>query len=87
MQVEISDELLSALSDKTGKPKEAYLVQVAQVADALLRSLLDETLSEQVCQVEHIPNTLTQKSLRESERGENLVHCENLEDMWKKLGI
>ncbi len=87
MQVEISDELLNALSDKTGKPKETYLVQVAQVADALLRSLLDETLSEQVCQDEHIPNILTQKILSESERRENLVQCDSLEDMWKKLGI
>lgn len=39
------------------------------------------------CNGIHKPNKLTEKVLRESEKGENLEHHESLEDFWKSMGI
>ena len=39
------------------------------------------------CDGIHKPNKLTEKVLRESERGENLEHHESIEDFWKSMGI
>jgi DNA-damage-inducible protein J len=34
-----------------------------------------------------IPNETTLQAFRDTERGENMIVCENAEDMFKKLGI
>jgi DNA-damage-inducible protein J len=34
-----------------------------------------------------IPNEVTLETMRKSDRGEELVHSENVEEMFKKLGI
>ncbi len=39
------------------------------------------------CDGIHKPNKLTEKVLKESERGENLEQHETVEDFWKSMGI
>jgi hypothetical protein len=39
------------------------------------------------CDGIHKPNKLTEKVLRETDRGENLEHHDSLEDFWKSMGI
>lgn len=34
-----------------------------------------------------IPNATTIRTFRDTDAGKNLVHCENAEDMFNKLGI
>ncbi len=34
-----------------------------------------------------IPNVATQRTFTETDTGENIVHCENAEDMFARLGI
>ncbi|MBD2395634.1 type II toxin-antitoxin system RelB/DinJ family antitoxin [Cyanobacterium aponinum FACHB-4101] len=34
-----------------------------------------------------IPNEITQKTLEKTDRGEELNHCDNLENMFEQLGI
>lgn len=39
------------------------------------------------CQRRHEPNKETAQILRETDKGENLIEHENLEDFWKALGF
>ncbi|WP_330205278.1 type II toxin-antitoxin system RelB/DinJ family antitoxin [Cyanobacterium sp. Dongsha4] len=34
-----------------------------------------------------IPNQITQKTLEKTDQGEELIHCDNLENMFEQLGI
>jgi DNA-damage-inducible protein J len=34
-----------------------------------------------------VPNTVTQRTLAETDTGQNIVRCENAEDMFTRLGI
>jgi DNA-damage-inducible protein J len=34
-----------------------------------------------------IPNRITQKTFKETDQGENVIQCNNLEQMFSKLGI
>lgn len=46
-----------------------------------------QTPADSACKKQHIPNAETTKVLRNSRQGKNIVRCENIEDMWAKLGI
>jgi hypothetical protein len=39
------------------------------------------------CNGSHEPNQLTEKVLRDSEKGENLEHHESIEEFWRSMGI
>lgn len=39
------------------------------------------------CNLSHEPNEETAKVLRETDRGENLIEYDSLEDFWKELGF
>lgn len=43
MNIQVNAELLEALSEKTGQPKEVFLAQAAQMVDTHLRQLLATT--------------------------------------------
>lgn len=57
------------------------------VPDAI-RMLLARIAAEQALPFDlNVPNALTARTLAESDRDENLVHCADAEDMFQRLGI
>ena len=57
------------------------------VSDAV-RMLLARIVVEQTLPFDaEVPNALTAQTLAESDRGENLVHCTDADEMFQRLGI
>lgn len=68
------------------KASEALEAMGLSVSDAV-RVLLTRIATEKALPFEvRVPNKLTAETLAASERGEDLTYCEDVDDMFRKLG-
>jgi DNA-damage-inducible protein J len=66
----------------------AVLADMGLTVSDALRIFLTKVATEQAMPFEmQIPNALTAETLRKSERGEDVHHAEDAEDLFKQLGI
>ena len=66
----------------------AVLADMGLTVSDLIRMTLTKVAKEKAFPFEmRVPNKLTAEALAKSERGEDLHHPENLETMFKELGI
>jgi len=90
--VNVSQELVEKLAiarqvDLNSAESYQELIEQA-IQDAIQLINATATHAEQdACSFEHIPNEQTARALLDSAAGKGVVVCENLDDMWTKLGV
>jgi len=79
IDTDLKNEVDSILKDMGMKGSQAIQMMYAQIA-------LNRGLPFTV-EMPNIPNAETLETFAKTDRGEELTHCENSVDMFKKLGI
>ncbi|MEI6242928.1 MAG: hypothetical protein WCP39_05945 [Chlamydiota bacterium] len=62
------------------------LKTLASISGKSMRALIVEWVHEHLYG-SHLPNDETLQAIEQAEKGENLVHCKDINDLFKKLGI
>lgn len=66
----------------------AVLADMGLTVSDVVRIALTKIAREKVLPFEmHVPNVLTEKTLAKSERGEDVHHAKDAEDLFRQLGI
>jgi DNA-damage-inducible protein J len=66
----------------------AVLAEMGLTVSDVVRIALTKIAKEKALPFEmRVPNALTEETLAKSERGEDVYHAENVEDLFNQLGI